>query len=207
MFVRGRRASRLYGQCRGPLHIVRTPSLLLRTATPREAQIAMACASDDDAQRWPGWVDDICPEAGRAALIASHADGLEQPGRPVLSLPGRMIAIDPEQMAVIGDVGITAKQAEPPHIGGWLAPSYRGRGLGRELFTAALDLGHRHLGIEVLRAGAETSNTASRRSLEAAGFLPARGTANHRLPDGRTVPTCWYEHIASTSRCRGTGWS
>jgi RimJ/RimL family protein N-acetyltransferase len=201
MFARG------HGQCRGPLHIVRTPSLLLRTPTPREARIAMACASDDDAQHWLGWVEYVCPEPGRAALIASRADGLERPGRRVLSLPGQLIAIDPERPAVIGAVGITARQAEPPQVGGWLAPSHRGRGLGRELFAAALELGHRHLGIEVLRAGAETSNTASRGSLEAAGFRPAQGAETQRLPNGRTIPTCWYEHTAAPSSCRGAGWS
>ncbi|MEV4671301.1 GNAT family protein [Actinomadura sp. NPDC049382] len=54
-----------------------------------------------------------------------------------------------------------------PHrdIGGHLAPDYRGRGLGAELFTAGLALAHRHLGYREVRAGAEPENIASVRSL------------------------------------------
>ena len=184
--------------------MVRTASLLLRTPTRRETQIATACGSDDEAQRWLGWEDaHICPEDSRATLIASPAEGKEFPNEPVLPHFWRLIAIDPRNLAVAGEVGITGIPDEPPQLGGWLAPAYRGRGLGRELFAAGLTLGHEHIGIKLLRAGAEESNTASRRSLEAAGFHPIPGSPTHPLPNGRTITSRWYEHAAPTARCGG----
>ena len=189
-------------QCAGHVHIVRTAGFILRTPTQSESRIAAAGASDDQAQRWLGWsAECIFAETHRAPLLASPADGLERPGVPPLVAPGRLVALDPKLVTVAGEVAITV-QPDGAYVGGWLVPRYRGRGLGRELFTAALILGHRHLGIEVLRAGAQESNTASRKSLEAAGFRPAQGDPTHRLSDGRIIPSCWYEHSAAASDCR-----
>lgn len=125
------------------------------------------------------------------------------------SVPGfaLLVAIDAERTAVAGEISIMRVPGSPPHVGGWLVPRYRGHGLGRELFAAALVLGHEHLGIRVLRAGAESSNTASRKSLLAAGFEPSEGTPTHQLEDGRTIPSCWYEHVAPASTCSGISWS
>jgi RimJ/RimL family protein N-acetyltransferase len=189
-------------QCEGHFHVIRTASLILRTPTQSEARIAGAGASDEQAQRWLGWsVESIYPETHRAPLLASPADGLERPAVPPLIAPGRLVALDPRLVTVAGEVAITV-QSDGPHVGGWLTPRYRGRGLGRELFGAALVLGPRHLGIELLRAGAEESNTASRRSLEAAGFLAAHGDPSYRLSNGRVTSACWYEHTATASTCQ-----
>jgi RimJ/RimL family protein N-acetyltransferase len=202
MLLLRRRVARPPVQCGGYFHIIRTESLIFRTPTQYEARIARAGASDDQAQRWLGWSNDgICPERTRAALLASRSDGAEQPTVPTLAAQGRLVAIDTKRLAVAGQVDIESAK-DGLHIGGWLTPRYRGRGLGRELFTAGLVLGHEHLGIEVLRAGAEVTNLASRKSLEAAGFRPIEGTPTHGLPDGRLIPACWYEHVAAVSICR-----
>jgi hypothetical protein len=125
--VRGQRVTQLV-RCQGHVHIVRTPSLLLRTPTRRETQIATACGSDDAAQRWLGWEEaHVCPEDSRATLIASPTEGKEFPNEPVLPHFWRLIAIDPRNLAVAGEVGITGIPDEPPQLGGWLAPAYRGR--------------------------------------------------------------------------------
>jgi RimJ/RimL family protein N-acetyltransferase len=116
--------------------------------------------------------------------------------------PGALVAIDTDQRRVAGYLSIEAKPAGVD-VGGWLAPQYRGQGLGRELFAAALVFGHQHLGIEVLRAGTQDSNTASLKSLEAAGFQPAQGAPTYQLPNGRVIPSRWYEHIAPVSHCNG----
>lgn len=202
--MRTQRVTQLIG-CQGHLHLVRTRSLILRTPTRRETRIATACGSDEEAQRWLGWEDGhvVGPEATRAALVATPAEGKEFPNEPVLPHFWRLVAIDPRTLAIAGEVGITGVPGEPPQVGGWLAPAYRGRGLGRELFAAGLALGHEHIGIKVLRAGAEASNTPSRRSLEAAGFHPIPGTPTHKLPNGRTIAACWYEHAGPAARCRG----
>lgn len=189
--------------CEAHLHVVRTTSLVLRTPTQREVAIAMAAASDDEAQRWLGWRKAlICPEIHRAALLSFPADGIERPSQPVVDRPWRMVAIDADRLAVAGNVGFEpSPDGLHSYIGGWLAPQYRGRGLGRELFSAALSLGHQHLGIEAIRAGAQDSNTASRKSLEAAGFTPVHGAPTFTLPNGRVISACWYEHVAPASKC------
>jgi len=100
--------------------------------------------------------------------------------------------------------GATSVGLESGEIGGWLAPGYRRQGLGVELFRAAVQLGHRHLGLKVVRAGAEPTNSASRGALTAAGFTPASGPTRFTLGDGREVDACWYQHRQeATSRCRG----
>jgi RimJ/RimL family protein N-acetyltransferase len=45
-------------------------------------------------------------------------------------------------------------------IGGWLAPWYRGYGLGASLFAGAAEFAHYHLGIARVTAGTETVNFA-----------------------------------------------
>lgn len=198
---------RLFGprqiQCAERFHIVRTAALTLRAATLVEFRIALAGASDDQAQRWFGWVDsDIYPEPHRSALLSLPSDGGERPKQPIVTRRTHLVAIDAVRLRVAGAISIDAMPAGF-YVGGWLTPSYRGQGLGRELFGAALLYGHQHLGIEVLRAGAEASNTASRKSLEAVGFQPTQGVPTHQLPNGRLITSSWYEHVAPASHCRG----
>ena len=89
-------------------------------------------------------------------------------------------------------------------IGGWLAPQFRDRGLGTELFRAGLIFAHDHLGIQQISAGAEDTNVACRRALSAAGFISTDGPVTHVLPDGRTTSACWYRHdSAKNRRCQG----
>jgi RimJ/RimL family protein N-acetyltransferase len=190
-------------RCAATFHVLRTASLILRTPTQREAQIAAAGASDDEAQRWLGWEKNlIWPEPHRTKLLSLHADGGERPSQPATAASWELVAIDPDNLAIAGFAGF-----QPPMgglcnlVGGWLTPGYRGRGLGCELFAAALALGHQHLGIEVIHAGAEETNAASRKSLEAAGFRQVPGAPTHTLPNGRGVPACWYEHVALPSTC------
>ncbi|MGW1290972.1 GNAT family N-acetyltransferase, partial [Streptomyces sp. NPDC002586] len=88
-------------------------------------------------------------------------------------------------------------------MGGWLAPACRGQGLGAELFRAGATLAHTHAGLATVRAGAEPGNTASRRALAHAGFVPDKGPPRHTLPDGRVVEAVWHRHdSAAASRCR-----
>ncbi|MCZ0985069.1 GNAT family protein [Streptomyces diastatochromogenes] len=79
-------------------------------------------------------------------------------------------------------------------VGGWLAPRCRGQGLGAELFGAGALLAHTHFGMTRVRAGAEPGNTASRRALARAGFVPDEGPPRHTLPDGRVIEAVWVRH-------------
>jgi RimJ/RimL family protein N-acetyltransferase len=89
-------------------------------------------------------------------------------------------------------------------VGGWLAPGFRGRGLGAELFAAIAQFGHDHLGLAMVLAGVEPANVACVAALLAAGFEPAQGPQTHYLPDGRVIPARWFRHdTGKAARCRG----
>jgi RimJ/RimL family protein N-acetyltransferase len=79
-------------------------------------------------------------------------------------------------------------------VGGFLAPRFRGRRLGAELFAGAAQFAHYHLGEEHVYAVTEPANAACVRALLLAGFTPADGPEVRRLPDGRVVPACWFQH-------------
>ncbi len=54
----------------------------------------------------------------------------------------------------------------------WLAPAYRGRGLGTEMRAAALELAFAGLGAREATSGAFVDNTASNRVSQALGYEP-----------------------------------
>ncbi|WP_349497654.1 GNAT family N-acetyltransferase [Amycolatopsis taiwanensis] len=162
---------------------------MLSHPTRTDMAIANAAASDSVAQRWLGWLPElVVPENRRATLLAKG------PGR---GLPWAnteqwfLIAIERASGRIVGAVGIIKQRQE---VGGWLAPAFRARGLGRELFHGAVTFAHHHLGLATVRAGAEITNSASIGALTSAGFIPTTGPDWHQLPDGRVVPTQWFRH-------------
>jgi RimJ/RimL family protein N-acetyltransferase len=175
-------------RCGRDAHRLRTDRLELRSPTVNDVRAAIAGASDDAAQRWLGWLpENTVVERHRAVMLAYL------PGRgPLLANQSKfLVAVDRASRRVAGAVEVQ----EDDHVGGWLVPDFRGRGLGRELFAGAIVFAHRHLGIRTVRAGAEPANTASVNALTAAGFVPGTGPAEYTLPDGRTIPTHWFQHV------------
>lgn len=206
MGTRQRSALRVRG-CSGGRHEIVTPRLFLRTATWSDARRIRAAASDAEAQRWLGWEPGILvPERERAGLLAAPAGrGRGRFGLPSPRLGLSMIAIDPDRGTTAGSLSLTPLSGDGCELGGSLAPGYRGRGLGAELFTAGLALAHRHLGFREVRAGAEPENAASVRSLWRAGLDPAPGPETHRLSDGRVIPSRWFASVEPEPvRCRST---
>lgn len=102
-----------------------------------------------------------------------------------------LVAIERASGLVAGAICINRESSE---VGGWLAPRFRGCGLGAELFDGCTTFAHRHLGTETVRAGAQTTNAACIGALAAAGFVPTTGPVRHRLPNGSRIPTFWYRH-------------
>lgn len=206
----------LRGRCGAGRHVVRGERLLLYTPLIALDVLAPAAAgSDAEAQRWLGSPNDelVEDEDTRDVLLSLRADddlsGFETRERLVMMRKleehsGGFVRLTAVHMADGRYAGATNVSLESGEIGGWLAPAYRGQGLGAELFRAAVELGHRHLGLKVVRAGAEPTNDASRRALASAGFTPASGTPRFALGDGREVDACWYQHVReATSHCRG----
>ncbi|MFB6562883.1 MULTISPECIES: GNAT family N-acetyltransferase [unclassified Streptomyces] len=205
-------------RCGDGRHAIRTARLVLHT--PRDVldvEIGAAAGADADAQRWFGWIADSLVTAETAAhLLAIHdgnraerlrafpKDVRRELTRPVvLPAPGvdeRLLAVDPATGQVAGMSSLAGDDGGA--IGIWLAPAFRGRGLGTELVAATALLGHEHLGLQSVRAGTENANRRCRGALRAAGFVPDGGPEQHTLPDGRVVDGAWYRHDATgTSRC------
>jgi RimJ/RimL family protein N-acetyltransferase len=164
--------------------------LRLQTPTVQDVRIMFAAASDPQAQRWLGWTSrDVIPQWDLEHQLARTAGR----GRALSRAPGwrRLAAIDPTTGRVAGALGIDEDTGE---VGGWLAPRYRGRGLGSGLFAGAAEFAHHHLGIPNVTAGTETRNAACIAALVSAGFTPAAGPVTHSLPDGRVVPARWFRH-------------
>jgi RimJ/RimL family protein N-acetyltransferase len=97
-------------------------------------------------------------------------------------------------------VGITGAFAWPDDrsdetatlVMSYIVPAYRGRGLSRLLYAAALDWTRAHPCFEHVVVAMRASNAASRRACERHGFTPVR-TAPRAWPDGATEDEIIYE--------------
>lgn len=177
---------------------------LFRTPTAWEYAAAVACGSDQAAQRWLGWLpDSVVEEAMRAeAMRVVPGTGPDWATPDPHSVD--VVAIDLGAGRCAGLVSVHSGEDGGPETGGYLAPDYRGQGLGRDLFAAGLLLAHEHLGLFRVRAGAEVGNVASGRSLEAAGLRRAAGPPRYTLPNGRVSEAWWYQHDSPRPhRCAG----
>ncbi|MEC3975253.1 GNAT family N-acetyltransferase [Amycolatopsis sp. H20-H5] len=197
---RGRRMA--MRDCDGPAHVFRSGSFLFRTPTQAECWAGNAAGSDPEAQRWLGWL----PPSIVAAEFRDHylrvvpGSGIGFSGSEAVDL----VMIDLAANRCAGLVSVHQGAGGSPETGGYLAPAYRGRGLGRELFAAGIRLGHEHLGLTRVRAGVEVGNFASIRSLEAAGMAQVDGPPLHTLPNGEKIVSLWYQHDSpSARRCTG----
>ncbi len=97
-------------------------------------------------------------------------------------------------------VGITGAFASPADPSGetatlvmsYVAPPYRGRGLSRLLYAAALDWSRAHPRFKRVIVAMRASNAASRRACERHGFTPVQRTPR-TWPDGMTEDEIIYE--------------
>lgn len=199
------------GRCERGRHVLVTDRLLLFTPRTRLDIVAgLAASADAEAQRWLGTqADEVLPDPGtRRALLAWRPAGddgrriprgLAEPYTPGPDDPFFLVCVRRSDLSYAGGLELQHRTGE---MGGWLAPAVRGRGLGAELFRAGVELAHAHAGLVTVRAGAEPGNTASRRALARAGFVPDLGPARHTLPDGRVVDAVWHRHDSTAaSRC------
>ena len=188
-------------QCRGGRHVLRTPRLRLQGPTGRDSTIMTAAASDPQAQRWLGWrAENLAAQDTLERLLTLRAGE----GTVISRAPEEwwdLVAVEWATGRVAGAVGCSPDGHE---LGGYLAPRYRGRGLGRELFAGAALFAHQHLGVSSVAAATEVGNAACMAALTSAGFVPAGGPPTHELPDGRVVPVQWLRHETDRpSRCGG----
>ncbi|XRQ06144.1 GNAT family N-acetyltransferase [Actinomadura welshii] len=193
-----RRSKGIDRECSGGRHVIGSPRLLFRSLTMWDLRLTTALASDPEAQRWLGWKqDDVVAEDERDRLLSAPARrGRSRFGLPSFAMPtAGMLAVDPGCGLPAGALILTPESEDLCQVGGYLAPSYRGRGLGAELFTAGLALAQWHLHFTEVRAVVHPENLACARSLGRAGFAPAAGPETYTLPDGRVIPAAWYSSV------------
>jgi RimJ/RimL family protein N-acetyltransferase len=180
-------------------HVLVVPGLRVQTPTLLDLHIAMAAASDGQAQHWLGWVPQMIvsePDRHRWLRTTPEQGGLLGPDA---ERGHELVVVDPGLGKLVGYVGCDAETGE---IGGWLAPQFRGRGLGTVLFACAAELGHRHLGRGTVTAGTHSGHRACVGALTAAGFTPMPGPETHTLPNGREIPSSWFRHDSDRpTRC------
>jgi RimJ/RimL family protein N-acetyltransferase len=185
--------------CREGHHVVLTEHLRMQSPSRSDIRIMLAAASDPEAQRWLGWRDRIVKRESRRKDLLAARPGRGRSPHPGMASSLYLAVIDPSTDLMAGAVGVNRRNGE---LGGWLAPLFRGRGLGAELFAGAAQFVHYHLGSASVVAGTETANVSCVRALRSAGFAATRGPEFHPLPDGRTVPVCWFRHDADKpARC------
>lgn len=88
---------------------------------------------------------------------------------------------------LIGIVGFSYRESDPPELGYWLGEPFWGRGLMTEAARALIDAAHPTHAYDRILAHALPDNLASLRVLDKLGFrrLPRRGRSRHR--DGAPV--------------------
>jgi RimJ/RimL family protein N-acetyltransferase len=171
--------------------VLHTPALRLQTPAWLDTRIVIAAGSDPQAQRWLGFPDRIViPERERERLLALRA-GKGPTLPPMSELRSCLVAIDPADGRLAGATEVNPDTGE---VGGWLAPRFRGRGLGAGLFAGAAEFVHQHLGIPTVTAGTEPGNAACIAALASAGFTPTAGPDTHTLENGQVVPAIWFRH-------------
>lgn len=171
--------------------MLHTPTLRLQTPAMFDQNIMLASGSDSQAQRWLGWPDRVVvPERKRERLLGMSA-GKGPALSPTSELRFSLAAIDPGDGRLAGVVAIDPDTRE---VGGWLAPRFRGRGLGVVLFGGVAEFAHHHLGIPVVTAGAEPGNAACIGALSSAGFTATAGPDTHIQANGQVIPATWFRH-------------
>ena len=174
----------------------------LRLQTPSEVDLlgAIAAAGDPQAQRWLGWADRDVRRVGQWTSFMDATPGTgRKPRRLGKGTVLLLAATDPAGERLAGAIEVSRETHE---IGGWLAPRFRGCGLGAALFAGAAEFAHHHLGIPSVIAGTEPGNAACIGALSAAGFITATGPETHTLPNGRVVDARWFRHESGQpARC------
>ncbi len=125
------------------------------------------------------------PETVRDLARGEVRKGLESGRLAVLSI---LDAATEEFFGSLVLFDITEHEAE---VGFWLSPHARGRGVARRALATATRLARR-LGLRSLTARTAPENTASRRTLEAAGFHPEGAPRRSTTPSGAHVTTQHY---------------
>jgi RimJ/RimL family protein N-acetyltransferase len=102
-------------------------------------------------------------------------------------------------IGAIGIVGELSTDAHSVEFGYWLAQSYRGRGLMPRVIRTFSNYAFHQLGIHRLFATPFSSNLASHRALEKAGFQREALLRHHHLKKGTYLDAVMYGRICDSN--------
>src|SRR2546430_10147668 len=102
-------------------------------------------------------------------------------------------------IGAIGVVGALSADAHSAEFGYWLAQSYRGRGLMPRVIRTFSDYAFQELRIHRLFATPFSSNLASHRALEKAGFQREGLLRHHHLKQGIYLDAIIYGRISDSN--------
>ena len=144
------------------------PSFVLRPWREADAKALADAWSDPAIRQWT-----VVPEVADLAAAHRWIAGWEERRRLRLSLD--LVAADPEDDRVLGEVGLTSFQGErrTARIGWWTAREERGQGVAAAVVSALTDWAHDGpLGLRVVIAEIGHGNQASIAVARRAGYRP-----------------------------------
>ncbi len=152
---------------------LRAGDLLLRPFQPEDADAVFRACQDEQIQRWTT-VPSPYPRESADWFVGSCAD-FWAADNPTFA------CADAATGELLGSFNLHDCDAEEgPHVGFWVAPQARGRGVAREVTRRLAKWAFVDLGFSRVRWAAYVGNTPSRRVAESAGFV-VEGTARKGL--------------------------
>jgi RimJ/RimL family protein N-acetyltransferase len=144
---------------------------------------------DDEVVRWQGFEPEVIEKlrVGRAKLVPTKYDGwpceLAVRDRTTNDFLGQY------EFTNIGPGGTSA------HLGWWLGAQARGRGLGTESLTLALEYAHTDIHLRRVIMGTTRENVRAAAQIRRTGGVLTH-EAPHTLPNGQIVEALWFQHAA-----------
>ena len=142
---------------------VRSERLVLRAWRLEDAPAVAAACQDADIARWLALVPEPYTEEDARFYIRDCLRGAGEDRAP-------FAITDSETGEVIGSIEMRINRLRTGHVGYWLAPEARGRGLTSEALLALSRWGFQELGLGRVELVTDPDNIASQRVAEKAGF-------------------------------------
>jgi ribosomal-protein-alanine N-acetyltransferase len=160
--------------------------VLLRPLAERDAEAYASGSADDAVRRFAHLpLPEYTAETVRALVRTEVRAGLENDTTAVLAIA------DADDNAFLGSLVLFDITADTAEVDFWLTRDARGHGVATCALGAAGDVGRR-LGLRTLTARAATDNTASHRTLAAAGLRPDGEPRETVTPSGLRAVTQQY---------------
>jgi ribosomal-protein-alanine N-acetyltransferase len=146
---------------------IETARLILRCVEERDATATAAMITPSVSGRLARWPCPFTTEMAVARIEAARAAAAAGTELP-------LAIVDRSNETLLGWLVIHRHETEHNRgsFGYWLGEAYHGQGFMREAAPPALDYGARHLGLDIIEAGAQPDHAASFAIMRACGMTP-----------------------------------